>query len=83
MAQGHNDIVDRIKSLSDEWGKDILAGVGFSSFATWFKYVYHHFIDIGWTVMAALAVMVATHYGKKILKGIDERFNKWLKRNDK
>lgn len=69
-----DQVIEKIKNLANEWGKDFLAGVGFSSFATWLKYVYQHFIDIGWTALAAIAVMVVTHYGKKILNKIDKRF---------
>jgi hypothetical protein len=69
--------MERLKEVLFNWKDDILAGLSYSAIASWFKYVLHHFIDIGWTVMAALAVMLATHYGKKYLSPwIDKLFKK-------
>ncbi len=59
--------MDKLKSLIDEWGKDLLAGLSFSGLSSWLKYAFQHFVDIGWTVTAALAVMIANHCGKKYL----------------
>jgi hypothetical protein len=59
-----------MKSLGNilhEWRNDIMAGISYSAIASWFKYAFQHFVDIGWTVTAALAVMIANHYGKKYL----------------
>jgi hypothetical protein len=66
----------KIKEILIEWKNDILAGISFSSVATWLKYALQHFIDIGWTVTAALAVMLATHYGKKYLIPASDRLIK-------
>ena len=61
-------MINKIKHyIPTEWRNDIIAGISFSGFATWLKYVFHHFIDIGWTAAAALAVMLVNHYGKKYL----------------
>lgn len=65
-----------------EWRDDIIAGVGFSGLASWLKYVFHHFIDIGWTCMAALAVILVNHYGKKLLIPRLDKFFK-IKKEDK
>jgi hypothetical protein len=54
-------------NILHEWRNDIMAGISYSVIASWFKYAFQHFADIGWTVTAALAVMLANHYGKKYL----------------
>lgn len=67
--------MNKFKNIISKWGDDVVAGVGYSSLASWFKYVFHHFIDIGWTVTAAIAVMLATHYGKKyLIPWLDKKF---------
>ncbi len=56
-----------IRHIFHEWGSDIMTGISYSAIATWLKYAFQHFVDIGWTVTAALAVMLANHYAKKYL----------------
>jgi hypothetical protein len=55
------------RHLLSKWGSDILAGISYSGIASAIKYFTQHFVDLGWTVTAAILVMLANHYGKKYL----------------
>lgn len=68
------------KEKIHDWGDDILAGFSFSGLASLLKYVTQHFIDVGWTVTAAVFVMLATHFTKKVIvPKLDRVYKKWFK----